>query len=222
MIISDSERFVFVHNPKVGGMTMRSELIKYDTRENFFFEWKEEGKNKRLLDMAHLSLVQFRKLYPDVFSNVSGYFKFAFVRNPYTRFFSAVSQHLKLCTPYVRNTIIEDDEIFYDFSSRLTQRVLDEEKINADHKLVHFRRQIAFTHLDGKMWVDKVFNIEKPDLETDLRVKTWLNGALKETKNATLARQTTGYDPTRLSQEALEAINTFYKNDFTCFGYEKL
>ena len=95
MIISDSERFVFIHNPKAGGMTFRTALAWYDTRDNYFFEWKTVPGTNRVLDMAHITLFQIFKLYPSVAFEIREYFRFGFVRNPYYRFLLAISQHLK-------------------------------------------------------------------------------------------------------------------------------
>ena len=96
MIVSDSEHFVFIHNPKVGGMTIRAALMAYETRNNRFFEWQWVGHQKVRIDMAHITLQQLRRYFPEVVDQVAPYLKFGFVRNPYARYFSALSQHLKL------------------------------------------------------------------------------------------------------------------------------
>ena len=35
MIVSDTEKFVFIHNPKCGGMSCHNTLLKYDTPRQF-------------------------------------------------------------------------------------------------------------------------------------------------------------------------------------------
>jgi hypothetical protein len=91
MIISAEHRFIFVAIPKTGTHAVRQAL-----RENLGPEDIEqvglfESKRFPIPDLArlghgHLSLEQVRPyLKPEVFD---GYFKFAFVRNPFDRFIS--------------------------------------------------------------------------------------------------------------------------------------
>lgn len=221
VIISDTERFVFMHNPKVGGMAFRTSLMTYETRENYFFEWKMNPVIGRTIDMAHITAFQLRNLYPEAFDSVRTYLKFGFVRNPYDRFFSALSQHLKLATPYLRTAVLNDPETFYRVANHFARNVLNPDKIDADHRLVHFRRQSAFFYLDGRIWVDRVFHLERAAEEVTDPIRGWLGAALDEKKNVT--RQfAEGYDPARLSRPAIEAIDRFYALDFERFGYDRL
>lgn len=222
MIISDSEAFVFVHNPKVGGMTFRTALSKFDTRDNFFFEWKTVGEAKKQLDMAHITPFQLRKFFPEVFKDIRDYYKFGFVRNPYTRFLSAVSQHLKLSTPYTRSAMLGDAYLFYQFANSFAVNALKEEPIENDHRLVHFRRQSNFLFLDNAQWVNEFFLLEKTDTIQGSRAAPWLGDAARSVKNQTSQLSETGYDLGKLSVSTVEKINDFYSIDFERFGYERL
>lgn len=220
MIISDTEKFVFIHNPKVGGMTFRTALLQYDTRDNYFFEWKTITDTGKKLDMAHITPHQLRKFYPHVFREVRDYFKFGFVRNPYTRFLSGVSQHLKLSTPHIRAAMLNDQDLFYRFSSNFALTALKEEVIERDHRMVHFRRQSNFLFLDGAQWSTAWFRLETPQAIEGTPVGTWLGDAMQTPLNRTQELAATGYQIDRLSKDARLFLREFYKIDFENFGYD--
>jgi hypothetical protein len=73
MIVSDSRRFVFAHVPKTGGISMRAAL------ETF-----ADGKAAVLRGTTHETLPALLRREP----RLGGYFKFAFVRNPWDRLVS--------------------------------------------------------------------------------------------------------------------------------------
>ena len=219
MIIADTERFVFIHNPKVGGMTFRTALKPYDTRDNFFFEWQQIGPAKKHIDMAHITLAQLREFFPEVLDQVAPYFKFGFVRNPYTRFLSAVSQHLKLGTPHTRAAILREPDLFYRTASSFALTVLDRGRIEGDHRLVHFREQGDFFYLDGAPWANCILKLEEPEAIAATPVAAWLGDATANPKNRTEPFARTGYDLAALSPPARDAIARFYAHDFKRFGY---
>ncbi len=218
MIVSDSEKFVFMHNPKVGGMTMRTALAAYDTRDNFFFEWRTVGDPPKRLDMAHITPFQFRRFFPEIFDGVVGYHKFGFVRNPYTRYLSALSQHLKLGTPYIRKAVMEDPGLFYSLANSFARNCLRKEPVERDFKLVHFRPQSHFLCLDRELWVDEVVRLEEPEADWSPQVAGWLGEGIGTIRNQT-SEFGDGYDPTRLGPRCIQILNEFYQVDFKRFGY---
>ncbi|SIT18279.1 sulfotransferase family 2 domain-containing protein [Paracoccus saliphilus] len=221
MIISDVEKFVFVHNPKVGGMTFRTALMPFDTRENFFFEWKEVGDLKKTLDLAHITPFQLNRFFPDVFASIESYYKFGFSRNPYSRFMSAISQHLKLCTPYIRNAVLSNEDLFYGIASEFALTSLKQDIIDQDVRMVHFRKQSNFFYYSGKIWVNDVFKLENLHEVKEESIGKYLGNSIDNPIN-----QTSGYggayDITRLTRDAIRALNEFYGVDFNNFKYEKL
>ncbi len=198
-------------------MTFRTALAKYDTRGNYFFEWKPIEGTNRLLDMAHVTVFQLYKFFPKVASEIEGYFRFGFVRNPYMRFISAVSQHLKLGGVYSRNIILADPDLFYGVASGLAETVLFSHIIEQDFKLVHFRRQSNYFWYDGKRWINSVMKLEDHEAFAPKEVSRWLGDAFNTTLNKT--KQIETYDLERLSKPALRAITDFYALDFERFGY---
>jgi|GEM_PF-4811735 len=221
MIVSDTEKFVFIHNPKCGGMSSHDTLRKYDTRDNFFFEWKTVNDAGKVIDMAHITPFQMRRFFPKVFREVQGYLKFVFVRNPYHRYLSAVSQHLKLGTPYMRAAVLADPEAFYRVAASFAITSLRTHPVENDHKLVHFRQQCHFVNLDGHRWADHVFRLEDLDSMKGTPVAGWLPDMAERKANPTEGFAG-GYEVARLGPEAIAALNDFYARDFEAFGYDRV
>jgi len=220
MIVSDTERFVFVHNPKCGGMACRTRLAPFDTRDNFFFEWKPVCEGGKVLDMAHITPFQLRRFFPQAFGQVAQYVKFGFVRDPYARFLSAISQHLKLATPAIRKAILSEPDLFYRFASSFALNVLDMDAIENDHRLVHFRPQVHFHNLDGQRWTDFAFKLEQPETMQGTPVAKFLPN-MSEVRNKTQGYSESGYETDRLSPQAIGALTRFYDADFGCFAYRR-
>lgn len=220
MIVSDSEKFVFIHNPKCGGMSCHNALLKYDTRDNLFFEWKQVNEDGKVIDMAHITPFQLRRFFPKVFRETSNYLKFTFVRDPYQRFFSAVSQHLKLGTITMRAAILADPEAFYRVATAFACTALKRHPVENDHKLVHFRPQVHFVNIDGHRWADEVLKLEDTMALAGSPVARWLSQMTVQNRTGGLAAN--GYDASRLSSEAITILNDFYARDFETFGYTRL
>lgn len=217
MIVSDTEKFVFVHNPKCGGMSCHNTLLAYDTRDNQFFEWRPVNEAGKILDLAHVTPFQMRKFFPRAFADVADYCKFTFVRDPYQRFMSAVSQHLKLGTPQMRNAILSDPATFYSVAAAFAVSALKPDAVQNDHKLVHFRQQRNFTNIDGRLWVDHVIHLEHPDELSNSPASKWLPEMAEANRTGGFASK--GYDISKLGTAAIAALNEFYAEDFKQFGY---
>jgi hypothetical protein len=67
MIISDTKKFIFIHIPKTGGMSVRSSLEKY-------------GRTMQNKNLSKHVKAKIAKMH----TNWNAYFKFAFVRNPWS------------------------------------------------------------------------------------------------------------------------------------------
>ena len=94
MIISDTQKFIFLHIPKCGGTTIRNSLINFDTRNNYFWMFDylpgaEAESPKLQVDKAHMTLAIFKQLYPRDFELLNDYTVFAFSRNPIKRLISS-------------------------------------------------------------------------------------------------------------------------------------
>ncbi|MEM0991705.1 MAG: sulfotransferase family 2 domain-containing protein [Bacteroidota bacterium] len=83
MLISHSKQFIFIHNYKVAGTSIRAALGKYRLSPFQRLQQKVglKGKNHHKISDNHLTARQVRARLPD--STFQQYFKFGFVRNPW-------------------------------------------------------------------------------------------------------------------------------------------
>ena len=217
VLVSDCKRFIFLHNPKAAGSSIRCALAKYDDRDNFYWDHEDNVRLSRVVDKAHITLDDF-SVYPDA-PLVEDYFVFGFVRNPYSRVYSAFLE---------KNSqwgVTED----VDFN-QFVQTELNEINIRFDWNFVHFCPQFYFFYRGGKCQADfigrfesvkrdypRALNLANLDAEGDL---PYLN---RRTTDAGLSGDTPQlneyldkYDP-----DSLRVVNRLYDRDFVYFGYDK-
>ena len=158
MIISDTHRFVFIHNPKCAGTTVRKNIEILDTRDNFF--WMYEDFHGRKVDKAHLPLNILRLMYPNDYSLLEEYFVFGFVRNPYDRFVSAFNEVNKSCyKKYISGEIHANEYIenVRDFVGGCREKNLS----GWDFKYRHFVKQCNMFYFGGKLKADYICKVEE-------------------------------------------------------------
>ena len=70
MLISDSHKFAFIHIPKCAGTTVRKSLLKFDTRNNFYWMHNTlegfglQGEKTTIdFDKSHLTLNVLKYYY---------------------------------------------------------------------------------------------------------------------------------------------------------------
>ncbi|HEX4080051.1 MAG TPA: sulfotransferase family 2 domain-containing protein [Rhizomicrobium sp.] len=155
MIISDPHRFAFIHIPKCAGSAIRSQLSRYDSYEGRF---SQKGIHPELgqVDLSHLPLSTLRDFFPGEFEKLNAYRSFAVVRNPYTRFLSAVLQHVQ---EFEKATY--DELHFASVASRASQ-IADRLEAGEGRRpeFVHFTRQSDFVAIDGRRVVPNLFAFE--------------------------------------------------------------
>ena len=87
------KKIIFVHIPRCGGTTIEKSLWKNEFNSEFDFDNSDEKhllqgfvdkyRNRYQLDgLQHLTFHNIRKIYPEESKN---FFKFSFIRNPYSR-----------------------------------------------------------------------------------------------------------------------------------------
>jgi len=219
MIISESKRFVFIHNPKCAGTSVRMALMRFDTTGNFF--WNQDRLNSLPFDKAHIPLYQWRSMYPNYFQLLEEFLTFIFVRHPYDRAVSGFNE--------VHNKIVptgepgEDDaeyrKTLNEFISKLDRARMRKEMI----RYRHFLRQTDMVYLGHKCMVDVIMKLEEfPECLDQLAVflpdiaKVIGHGKKRNVKP--LNNPHSSY----LTRESIEVINEFYKDDFDLFGYTRL
>ena len=217
VLVSDRKRFVFIHNPKAAGSSIRSVLASYDDRDNFYWDHEDNVKLSRVVDKAHITLDDF-SVYPDA-PLIEDYFVFGFVRNPYSRVYSAFLE---------RNSQwgITGDIDFNQF----VRSELNEINIRFDWNYVHFCPQFHFFYRGGKCKADYIGRFEKlrrdfprvvnlANLDTDVDLP-YLNRRTTDGRRSgetpDLSEYLGKYDPVSLA-----VVNRLYDKDFVYFGYEK-
>lgn len=93
MIICPSQGFVFVHIPKCAGSSIRRQILQVDPDR---IELARAGTHPELgqIDFGHVPLDQLRVYFPDHYAQVLALDSFAVVRDPLSRFGSALRQVL--------------------------------------------------------------------------------------------------------------------------------
>ena len=96
MIVSDRHKFAFIHIPKCAGTTVRNRITPYDDLGGAHHERVEDHPVLGPTDFVHLPLYTLRDHFPEEFDKVRRYWSFAVLRNPKSRFFSAVAQRVRM------------------------------------------------------------------------------------------------------------------------------
>ena len=165
MIISDRNKFVFIHIPKCAGTSVRSRIEHLDDRRGAYSSRLDEHPELGLLNYVHIPLSTLRDHFPYEYECVKAYRSLAIMRNPAERFVSSVSQY---CNRYsdveMRNHSIKTLRRQVD---RLIDEIEEQEALNPggrlSAKLIHFQRQHHFTHLDGAQVVQNIVDVSQVD-----------------------------------------------------------
>lgn len=221
MIISDTKEFIFIHNPKCAGTTVRLSLHDYDTRGNNF--WMHSDVYGKKIDKAHMTLNILNCGYPEVIKDMSKYFVFGFVRNPLTRVISAFNEtHQKLLNDASDDLKKRDEYIrsLNEFCSSLNRN-------NTKGWSFPYRHCVQQKHMfyfNKKNKADLIMKTEDLNVEIDkLNVllpclsevsNTWIKN-IKNKKNISFdAREC-------LTKKTIGIIQDTYSEDYEIFGYKK-
>ena len=116
MIISDTKQFIFIHNPKAGGTSIRDVLHEYATVGVWQHKVNERlpvGNNKFL--SKHVTASRIRDYVGlDKWNN---YFTFAFIRNPWDLIVSQylyAKRHIKAAKHNLARGSFKDFVLWYD------------------------------------------------------------------------------------------------------------
>ncbi|MEM9884883.1 MAG: sulfotransferase family 2 domain-containing protein [Bacteroidota bacterium] len=203
MLISHSKQFIFIHNYKVAGTSIRAALGKYRLSPLHRFQMKIglRAKNHHKISDNHLTALQIKeKLSNKAFDQ---YFKFGFVRNPWDWQASLYRYALKN-KKHKQHEIISRMK---DFESYLKWRVKHD-----------FRLQKAFFYDENDNclvnFIGKYENLA-PDFQyvcQQIKVKEHL-----EHRNQSQKRQ--AYLKAYTS-ETIALVQEYYAEDIATFGYE--
>lgn len=155
MIISYSKKIFFIHIPKCGGTTIRKLLSPIDEK------FRGNNNISENIDIDHLPLFALKKYFPDIFNQINMLDTYAIVRDPFDRFVSSVSQHLKMykgkqLKELNYQELITEIQIIIKYLSNYNQ-----DEVLLDKEFIHFQRQFDYLFYKNKQLVKNVFTIEQ-------------------------------------------------------------
>jgi len=219
MIISDSKKFIFLHNPKVAGTSLRRILIKhYDTRNNFYWGVCEAERLNRKIDKAHMSITDFRLAFPADYELLDEYFVFVFVRHPVERFISSISEHIRHYQKNIDLSALAPGQIQNMISDVAGQ--IDMYKIRYNIQFRHFMPQHEIIFEGFKCRADFIGHLntlqsdfsrvcEILDLDNEQTIKTWNRKSRQFSGN--------GDD---IDKKIRDKIYFLYEKDFIYFNFK--
>jgi Sulfotransferase family len=225
LIISESHEFVFIHNPKCGGTTIRNALMKFDTTDNFFWSFVEREKGtrnfsqfqKNRIDKAHMPMHILRSLYPHYFSLLNSYFVFVVVRNPYDRAVSAFNEtHKGLLknSPGNLDEFILALNVFWEGAEATNVK-------GWNFKFRHSVLQRDMVYIGSKRLADLTIKAEDWDAGISALAKF-----RPEVCDALIRARPQNVKPNSiatmdvLSKNSIKRINELYESDFVLFDYD--
>ena len=232
MIISDINKFIFLHIPKCGGTTIRESLMKFETRNNFywnqvFLPGPSANDPKLSIDKGHMTIPIFKKLFPDDYLLTNEYTVFAFTRNPVNRLISAfLEPRRELLENFIDNS---EDHQFRKKLQSIFNNYLEFLLRQASFlklSFLHATPQNFYISSGGKVITDFTIKLEEPSKGLDSlsiilpEVAQTISYALKNKK-----LRTSTSDSFFLWENTEKDLKfkfvEFYKIDFSLLGYDK-
>lgn len=220
MVVSDSKKFIFLHNPKAAGTSVRLALLaKYDTRSNFFWGPVYAESLGRRLDKAHMALQDLRVVYPGEYALLNEYFVFAFVRNPYERYVSSFAEYLKHYRKNIKFVDLEQREIL-DMIADFSNSEISERRVKYNYQYRHFMPQNIIIYCGDKSKVDFVGRMES--IEQSLLNISKLLGLEIVVKIREVNKQARklGQLHHDLPVKVRDLVKKIYEKDFMYFNYD--
>jgi len=209
MIVNHTAKWVFVHNPKVAGTSVRKILLPYNQSHQELWHQRFVPELQRVVDMSHLSTEEFEAVCPEVDGT---YFRFGFVRDPYARLYSALKEYSKQHSVDVHSNVSRRSEFIL---NKLTPS-----GIQYDWSLSHFRPQFMYFYRGRKRVVDFIGRFHC--LNLDFRTALSLINVQPQEKDLSVERDT-GHlsfldDPRSFfGDDALVWANRLYGMDWLLF-----
>lgn len=205
MIISARHKFIFVAIPKTGTHSVRQALRQHLGDEDIeqvglFVQKKFPIPELAQIRHGHLSLAQVRPyLRPEEFD---GFFKFAFVRNPFDRFVSYCA------------FITREGGHFEDDPKAVMRHFVD----NPPWEHILFKPQHEFlTGSDGELLSDDVGRVESMQQSYDrIAERIGIPTTTLERVNSSSRRDYRDY----YNRSLMEGVAKLYGRDLEYFGYE--
>jgi hypothetical protein len=152
MLLSPEFNFAFVHVPKCGGTSLRDSLRGMPGIGNPLPEALSAIPFET--DPHHVQLSLLRDHAPDLLEQIETCTSYALLRDPVSRFPSAVAQHCKMFLGVEAGALSTSD---LEKVTRAAITHLVDDDLVLDRRYIHFERQVRFTHLDGRQVVKRLF-----------------------------------------------------------------
>ncbi|MDC7859347.1 sulfotransferase family 2 domain-containing protein [Pantoea ananatis] len=206
MIFSHEKRFLFIHNPKVAGTSVRNALKKYDSSNGIYWRPYYLERQERIIDRAHIPASEYD--VNNLQEIADAYFTFGFVRNPYQKVLSAWDEFR------LQHDVGEQMDINEWIANNLT-----EVSIRYDWRLIHFCPQHYFFYINNKCVADFIGKQETIEfdwfkIQKLIGINETLSVYNKKNKN------TTPRNLKVFNELSLSMINSLYEKDFLLFDYE--
>ena len=164
MIISRAHSFIFFHNPKVGGTSVRATIERFN--DIGFGLWGADPAQTggRMVDRAHLGVDEFAALYPDLWAENRGSRMFCLYRDPAKRFLSSVGEHSKLhgATDIRFCSEARRTRILFDMIDRLSALgTAESDGVMGEYELTHFKPQWIYWHSADPAVTVEAFPVEQ-------------------------------------------------------------
>jgi hypothetical protein len=219
MIISDDQKFIFIHNPKCAGTTVRKSLKVYNSRGEAY--WMFDHLEGKKIDKAHMPLSVFMRYSFEDFRLLESYFTFGFVRNPYRRFISAFNETHKT----LWSVSSDPDGGGEKYRAKINEFALSlkGDRLTGMHfQFRHCVVQNTMFYLSGKCYADLVLKLENLSTEVQkLKILCPPVYQVAEQWGAHLNQKPmTQKVSDILNSESLKILQEVYRDDFVLFDYD--
>ena len=206
MIVSHQHRFIFTAIPKTGTHSVRQALREHLNADDLeqvglFVDKRFPFAELAAIRHGHISLQQIRPYLGE--EAFAGYFKFAFVRNPFDRFVSYCAFMTRANGAFLANPQAVMRHVL--FTARPMQHVL-------------FQPQHTFlTDADGQLLSDTVGRVEQMQASYDALCERIgiARTSLGQVNSSRRGSYRDYYD-----QPLIDGVADMYRRDLELFGYE--
>jgi len=166
MIVSRAHGFIFFHNPKAGGTSVRATIERFNDIGFGLWGTDPAQTGGRRVDRAHLGVDEFAAFYPDLWAAARGGRLFCLYRDPAQRFLSSVSEHSKLhgATDIRFCSEARRTRILFDMIDRLAALgTAESAAVMGAYELTHFRPQWIYGHSADPAVTVEAFPVARMD-----------------------------------------------------------
>jgi hypothetical protein len=228
-MISPKHKTLFVHIPKVAGQSIETIFLQdlglsWDSRQDLLLRKKkanEEGPG-RLAHLKAREYLDFNYIDQETFNS---YFKFSFVRNPYSRMLSVYNylgySRIITFSAFINKVVkkaVERDDFFY---SSQYEYLYDEGQLMVDYvgKLENLKEDMEFVLKQTGLEGNEIPHINK----SEKGLKRGLAALIKTPRlwsSFKFGRLFSSGKVKKLNEAEKALVNELYKKDFEYFQYE--